>query len=102
MAILDGKWRLASCREEGRRQTHDYYERTKTLLSLFRALLSVAELFLASRSGARSRGSLETVWGLRLLERLPTRGSLSCASQLRREPSVGSGRAAAGAFDSDG
>jgi hypothetical protein len=47
------------------------YDRTKTLLSLFSALLSAAVLFLANRSGARSRGNLVVVvLGLRLPERL--------------------------------
>jgi hypothetical protein len=46
------------------------YDRTKTLLSLFSALLSAAVLFLANLSGARSRGNLDAVLGLRLPERL--------------------------------
>jgi hypothetical protein len=49
---------------------------------LFSALLSAAVLFLARRSGARSRGNLEAVFGLRLPERLVLWFSLSGASPL--------------------
>lgn len=67
------------------------YDRTKTLLSLFSALLSAAVLFLASLSGARSRGNLGTVLGLRLPERLVVWLSFVWLSPLRSESSVGSG-----------
>lgn len=73
------------------------HERTKTLLSLLSALLSAAVLFLARRSGAKSRGNLEAVFGLRLPERLVAWFSLSAASPLRRDPRVGSGLEAAAA-----
>ena len=70
------------------------YDRTNTLLSLFSALLSAAELFFAIRSGARSRGNRVAVFGLRLPERLLLWFSLTGASLFSKEPNVGSGRAA--------
>jgi hypothetical protein len=71
----------------------------KTLLSLFNALLSAAVLFLASRSGARSRGNRDAVLGLRLPLRLLL-CSFSGPSPLRSEPSVGSGLEAGAPFES--
>lgn len=76
---------------------YSHYDRTNTLLSLFNALLSAAELFFASRSGARSRGNLDAVFGLRLPERLLLWFSFSGPSPLRRDPRVGRGREAAAA-----
>ena len=76
------------------------HDRTNTLLSLFSALLSAAVLFLASRSGARSRGNLEGALGLRLPERLVLWFSFSGPSPLSNEPSVGRGRDADVPFDS--
>jgi hypothetical protein len=76
------------------------YDLTKTLLSLFRALLSAAVLFLARRSGARSRGNLDAVFGLRLPDRDEAWLSLSAPLVLRREVSVGRGREAAVLTDS--
>ena len=76
------------------------YDRTNTLLSLLSALLSAAVLFFASLSGARSRGNLVAVFGLRLPERLLFWLSLSWLSPFSNEPSVGSGRCAVGPFDS--
>lgn len=78
----------------------ELYERTKTLLSLFSALLSAAVLFLARRSGARSRGNRDAVFGLRLPERLVLWLSFSGPSPLRSEPRVGSGLVAAAPVDS--
>jgi len=60
-------------------------------------------LFLASLSGAKSRGNLVAVLGLRLPERLLFWLSLSWFSPLSSDPSVGSGLDAAAAavlFDS--
>lgn len=71
------------------------YDLTKTLLSLFKALLSAAVLFLARRSGARSRGNLDAVFGLRLPERDEVWMSLSAPLVLSSEVSVGRGRDAA-------
>jgi hypothetical protein len=68
------------------------YDLTKTLLSLLSALLSAAVLFLASRSGARSRGNLDAVFGLRLPDRDELWLSLSVPLVLRSEVSVGRGR----------
>ena len=85
-----------------RRSEERNQERTKTLLSLFSALLSAAVLFFASLSGARSRGNLVAVLGLRLPERLVLWFSLTCWSPLSSEPSVGSGRDAVAPFDSEG
>lgn len=76
-----------------------YYDRTKTLLSLFSALLSAAVLFLASRSGARSRGNLDAVFGLRLPERLVLWLSLIWTSPLSSESSVGRGLEGGGGAD---
>lgn len=72
-----------------------FYDLTKTLLSLLSALLSAAVLFLASRSGARSRGNLDAVFGLRLPDRDELWLSFSTPLVLRSEVSVGRGRAAA-------
>jgi hypothetical protein len=74
--------------EVKRKKNHD---RTNTLFSLFSALLSAAVLFLARRSGARSRGKREAVLGLRLPDRLLLWFSFSGPSPLRSDPSVGSG-----------
>lgn len=65
---------------------------TKTLLSLFSALLSAAVLFFAKRSGARSRGNLVAVLGLRLPDRDELWLSLSVLLVFRSEVSVGRGR----------
>jgi hypothetical protein len=76
------------------------YDLTKTLLSLLSALLSAAVLFLASRSGARSRGNLDAVLGLRLPDRDELWLSLSAPLVLRSEVSVGRGRDAGLLVDS--
>lgn len=61
--------KVQSISRENESAEKEVYDLTKTLLSLFRALLSAAVLFLARRSGARSRGNLDAVFGLRLPER---------------------------------